>query len=164
MMMTILKDCWFEGEECDMRQAGTFTDRLLAIDICEELRKEGIAAETTTQWQGAYSIQALTVVWVAEDAPEGLLATVVQVATTKREQQLKTPGTALDEHPRCRECGYDLRGQREDGRCPECGNDYELVKTRKCEGCGEEVPSDFLVCWNCGEELEEAAADQVGDD
>ena len=58
-----------------MRQIGSFTDRLLAIDICEELRKRGVPAETTAIYfttKGAKS--ALTnrvrVPKVAKSTPE----------------------------------------------------------------------------------------------
>lgn len=54
---------------------------------------------------------------------------------------------------KCSQCGYDLRGHRLKGKCPECGHAFELpaeVKTVDCPACGEEVPGNFEVCWNCG--------------
>ena len=30
----------------------------------------------------------------------------------------------------CERCGYDLRGLPEDHKCPECGQQYDLNKTR----------------------------------
>ena len=54
---------------------------------------------------------------------------------------------------RCRACNYELRGQIEDGRCPECGQPYRLLEEKRCPACGEEVPGDFDVCWNCNTQI-----------
>jgi hypothetical protein len=54
---------------------------------------------------------------------------------------------------KCQQCGYDLRAHSGPGRCAECGHSFDLPQRdfiRKCVNCGEEVPGDFEICWNCG--------------
>lgn len=53
----------------------------------------------------------------------------------------------------CVDCGYDLRGHVASGKCPECGSSFGHapdVFGAACAHCGELVPVDFIVCWNCG--------------
>lgn len=53
----------------------------------------------------------------------------------------------------CVDCGYDLRGHNASGQCPECGSSFGHapdVFGATCAHCGELVPADFDVCWNCG--------------
>ncbi len=53
----------------------------------------------------------------------------------------------------CVDCGYDLQGHISSGQCPECGSSFGYapdVFGATCAHCGELVPVDFDVCWNCG--------------
>ena len=80
------------------------------------------------------------------------------------EQRVRDADFAL-----CLRCGYPLRGLPPKHDCPECGTAYELNEVRKtwgkvlddeivdalqegnwqCPHCGESVPANFTVCWNC---------------
>jgi len=47
---------------------------------------------------------------------------------------------------RCRTCGYDLRGQKE-GRCPECGAEFELEALAAHRVAGTPAPKRVRTAW-----------------
>ena len=47
---------------------------------------------------------------------------------------------------RCRQCGYDLQGQKE-GRCPECGAEFELEALETHKSGGPQSPRRVRTGW-----------------
>jgi|GEM_PF-5180454 len=73
------------------------------------------------------------------------------------------PVTTIGESLPCVRCGYDLRGLREDGRCPECGARIKLslhfVNERvMCPACMAPNHPSVAVCSNCKSPIQNAAA------
>ncbi len=139
-----------------MRQLMTCSDGIYAGQLQQALEAAGITVRVTTETRNAYLGGNLFVVWVSDDADleavrracESLVA-----PDTGEPEAAPTRVCHSDGETQCMACGYDLRGQMEDGKCPECGHPYRLVVPTRCSGCGAEVPSDFDLCWRCGREL-----------
>jgi hypothetical protein len=139
-----------------MRELMKLLDPKAANRLQWMLTEAGIASELTTELSNAYTGAMLAVVWVQEDADE---RTMKDVRTRFGEWVAATQsGGGATERTRCAGCGYDLRGQVEDGRCPECGRPYTLKQERPCPYCNEMNPVDFEVCWKCGADLTGAKA------
>jgi rubrerythrin len=140
-----------------MRELIRLANSARAAKVQAALQAHGIEAEVITELANAYTGFAESVVWVDEAVDK-------QVAREICEECLQAMGFGTndrvsriedepDETSKCVQCGYSLRGQVADGKCPECGHPYQIVGTRKCQSCNESVPSDFDICWNCGSEM-----------
>jgi uncharacterized protein with PIN domain len=92
-----------------------------------------------------------TFVYISEDAD---MEKVVEILQQFSEEG--SPSRGL----RCDGCGYDMRGHKGEGHCPECGHRFQIRRNElvsesvTCPSCGEDVPSDFDCCWNCGEAID----------
>jgi hypothetical protein len=121
--------------------------------LMDRLEEAGIPAYAATE-RDALELHAggpLSVgVWIADAAD-------ADRATEVARELLGAPGQRV-----CPRCGYDLRGHSGKTRCPECGqavwpdphpappgSDADVT----CPACGEQVPADFEVCWNCGADM-----------
>jgi hypothetical protein len=136
-----------------MRQLFSTPDFILATDVHAALKNAGIDAEVTDERQGSYSITTMHVVWVAEDADQRAVEQIVRaVPGFEARRPRPTRVSASEELFWCAACKYDLRGQLDDGNCPECGRPYHIVRTVQCPNCRESIPDDFSVCWSCGAE------------
>ena len=125
------------------------------------LEAVGIPSDITTEVRNPYLGTMEFFLWVPNDAD---LAACDRVCQQVQERQaMGSPVTAVtrvsvsEDMTACKKCQYDLRGQTASGKCPECGYPYELVHQRPCPNCEAMGPSDFAVCWNCGEEIEESS-------
>jgi rubrerythrin len=136
-------------------------DAVLAAALQQSLDAEGIESQMTTERENAYLGRMECVVWVPEDADPRKVESACQAAWTRQierqkkqqAERLEKPVTRvsiIDDVLTCAACGYDLRGQVTDGKCPECGHPYRIVGVKICPDCGAEMPSDFEVCWSCG--------------
>ena len=135
---------------CPMRQLMRLFDGLMAGELQRVLEAAGIEAQVTMERENAY---------LAEGADAGKVEAACRAAWGKRKEMAeaaKKPVTRVsvsEDLVKCLGCGYDLRGQEQDGKCPECGYPYEIIRVKVCPDCGAEMPGDFEVCWNCsGEE------------
>ncbi len=143
-----------------MREILRSSDGVAITALAGALEAAGIEAQVIPQAENAYIGTMSFVLWVSERAAP---AEVEKVVTAFRERQpdgeIETPETRIsiaDDILNCKRCNYDLRGQMEDGKCPECGHPYRIVRQIACPHCAAEVPSDFAVCWRCGEEIGES--------
>jgi ribosomal protein L40E len=139
-----------------MRQFTTCYDGAYAVKFQQLLQAAGIAAEITTEYVNAYMGASLFIIWVPDDADLAAArrAGASLIAPDTGDPQLQPTRVRLPGGPtQCRSCGYDLRGQIHDGKCPECSHSYTLVFEGRCPACNAQVPSDFDICWNCGAEL-----------
>jgi rubrerythrin len=130
-------------------------DAVLAGALQQALEAEGIESPMTTERENAYTGRMQFVVWVAEFADPGKVENACQAVRARQAAMKEKPVTrvsAADDMLTCLACGYDLRGQEKDGKCPECGHPYRIVRTKACAKCGAAMPGDFEVCWRCGEE------------
>jgi rubrerythrin len=140
-----------------MRWLTSCRDIRLAHEIQAQLAAAGIASEITTDSRAAvgfYMVQTEYVVWVDQLAAQTAVdAACRAVKENFGDSELAESRVSASEgRVRCRKCGYDLRGQRRDGKCPECGHPYRLVRQTRCKACNAVMESDFEMCWNCGQE------------
>lgn len=87
-----------------------------------------------------------TMVWI--ENPEDMELSI------KLLEEFNTEIDSLVKDYKCKNCGYDLSGHSGDGVCPECGTGfYTHPEENTCSACGEQVPGNFVDCWNCGQPL-----------
>lgn len=134
-----------------MRPLMRFLDGVMANALAQALEAEEIAARVTNERGNAYLGAMEFVVWVTEEADAIALETVCRSVRSQQGEIVLPPTrvSASDDMIKCRKCGYDLRGQTADGKCPECGHPYRIVGVTVCRKCGAEMPSNFTVCWKC---------------
>ena len=123
----------------------------VAVEIITRLDEESIPAEVTHNVGAAlfgranrFTSQNSSIIWI-RDAKD--LHRASEIADDVRSIQL--------EAAHCPGCGYDLKGHFGEGSCPECGGPVNPPDddTVPCGGCGEENPTNFDKCWNCGESV-----------
>jgi hypothetical protein len=140
-----------------VRELMRLFDGVLAAALQQALAAEGIETQMTTDRENAYLGRIQCVVWVPEDADPGKVEKACQAVRARESQMQEKPETRVsltDDVVNCLLCGYNLRGQVANGKCPECGHPYRIVGVKVCPKCGAEMPSDFEVCWNCTAEEE----------
>src|SRR5262249_25140602 len=133
-------------------------DTIFATRLQQALENAGIDSDVTIVTRNAYLGTMEFVVWVDEKAEQNAIDAACAALMAERSSVTITrPATrvsVVDEKFTCVSSGYDLRGQVEDGKCPECAHPYYVVHPKQCSACQAEIPDDFDVCWNCGHEIE----------
>jgi rubrerythrin len=123
--------------------------------LAAALEAMDVECTVTSELVNPYTGTSTFVVWVDEHANTERVDAVM--AAIKKEIAGEDRVTMVRKGDRgasrCRGCGYDLRGQVEDGKCPECGHPYEVIKALQCPACHVEVPSNFDICWKCGSNI-----------
>jgi acyl carrier protein len=76
------------------------------------------------------------------DATAGEVAAFVLGKLPQPRRGFASPGEHVDQSVGCMVCGYDLRGLRRDGRCPECGTD--VAPEAQVLACVRQVLEDAL--------------------
>ena len=139
-----------------MRRLTAYSSVAMASELQGLLEAAGIATHITNETTGFWRGPMAFVLWVAEDADPALIKRICASLRTSTAGQIDLPVSRVSHHDRsttCLACGYDLFGQEEDGKCPECGHPYRIVEQKRCAACGVEMPDDFEICWRCGHEL-----------
>ena len=139
-----------------MRQLTTCQDGAYAAQLQLALQTAGIVARVTTETRNAYLGGNLFVLWVDDDADPAAVRRICSSFIAPDTGEPKLPPTRVswsESVTKCLVCGYDLRGQVQDGKCPECAHPYILITERRCPACHADVPSDFELCWKCGREI-----------
>jgi len=135
-----------------MRRLTTFVNGIAAAALQQELELAGIEAQITQESLGHPHNRLIFALWVEETADQAAIEEACAAVQARYADILERPATrvsSIEDMLKCK-CGYDLRGQVEDGKCPECGHPYQIIKYKSCGKCGEEIPADFDVCWQCG--------------
>ncbi len=143
-----------------MKQLTSFSVYSHALRLQQALTSAGVEATITSETAIAHIGTVQFTVWIADDADSAAVRGIC-AEIEGHSAELKTQPSLVslcEGFIRCRICGYDLRGQTQDGNCPECGHPYHLILSRRCPKCSEHVPLDFEVCWQCGTELPPATA------
>jgi hypothetical protein len=125
-----------------------------ANDLAARLQDAGIEATVNTELINSYTGQSEFAVWIDADPHSQAVRDIAESFVSERQEN--PPDTRVDPatgNVRCTKCGYDLRGQTQDGKCPECGHPYQIIKDKKCPHCGETNPADFDICWQCGKDI-----------
>jgi O-acetyl-ADP-ribose deacetylase (regulator of RNase III) len=144
-----------------MKELATVTLHAQAVRLQQALQSAGIEAAIISEAANSYLGTMQFTVWVADSAATETLELILD-ALADEDPESENPYTSVsvsDGLARCRSCGYDLRGQVRDGKCPECGYPYVIVHDRRCPHCGADVPRDFDVCWRCNSELPAPSAE-----
>jgi hypothetical protein len=142
--------------EKSMRQFTTCYDGLYAGRLQHALEAAGIEVRVTNESENSYLGRMQFSIWISDHADPAVVqraCSSVVAADTGDPAPPPTRVVLTDGLSRCSACGYDLRGQVENGNCPECGRAYVLASVRTCPACNADVPTDFDICWNCGREL-----------
>jgi hypothetical protein len=143
-----------------MKELTSFSLYSHALRLQQALTSAAIEAAITSEAANAYIGTTQFTVWVVDDAdPAAVRRICAEVERDADESRTESTVVSLCEgFIRCRTCGYDLRGQTRDGKCPECGRPYRRILSKRCAKCGEHAPADFDLCWQCGTEFPPAAA------
>jgi hypothetical protein len=145
-----------------MRQLAMVANEAEALELLQRLADAEIEADTSRPI-GIDKLHAGgtdVVVWVLHAADYDRALPVLE--------QFQADAAALRSAALCHRCGYDLRGHgagpdavtdapsgaESTGRCPECGEPFRLpAGEAPCPHCGELVPINFDLCWNCEREI-----------
>ncbi|HRP62046.1 MAG TPA: hypothetical protein PK400_02000 [Phycisphaerales bacterium] len=140
-----------------MKRLATLHNPALAAELLYRLEAAGIKADASPNAAPAaiYVGSMEMVVWVLDedfDAAIPILEAFTQDTRTQKETM------------RCHGCGYDFTGHgigrnmptgTVDGHCPECGIPFRLpAADTSCPHCGEDVPTNFDICWNCQQTID----------
>jgi len=140
-----------------MRELLHSVDGVKLTAIQSGLEAAGVPSDITTEVRNPYLGTMEFFLWVPNDADQSICDEVCQKVQERQAMGLPvssaTRVSVSEDMTACSKCHYDLRGQTADGKCPECGYPYELIHQRPCPHCQAMGPSDFSVCWNCGEEI-----------
>lgn len=146
-----------------MRQYQRLFDALMAGELQRALEEQGIESQVTIERENAYLGRMQYVVWAAEGADAHVMDAAYQAVQVRRQRMSEEADRAVtrvsvaEDLVKCRNCDYNLRGQEQDGKCPECGYPYQIIQMKVCPKCRAEMPCDFEVCWNC-------SGDESGED
>lgn len=140
-----------------MREILRTSDGVIIAALQQELDAADVPFQVTHEVGNVYLNVMELVVWIPRNADmqavEKAFERVRQRHAARMGKASKTQVSVSDAAFHCDQCGYNLRGQIEDGRCPECGHPYAMALPRKCPHCGETSPADFAICWQCGGDL-----------
>ena len=128
-----------------MHRLLTMPESPVAYEFVRRLNEASIPARLTTEHSAAglhTGFQRNAIIWIDTESD------------SERAGEVYRELLADHEVEKCPVCGYSLSGHSSRMRCPECG--YEAVAQiadSTCPRCHETVPSNFDICWNCGEPM-----------
>jgi hypothetical protein len=143
-----------------MKELTSFSHYSHALRLQQALTTAGVEATITSEAANAYIGTEQFTVWIADHADPAVVRRVgAEIDAHSAELKIQPTLVSLCVgFICCRGCGYDLRGQTQNGNCPECGRPYRIILSKRCPQCGENAPADFDICWQCGTEFPPAAA------